>query len=622
MNLQPPNALIMKLTVTTVCLFFTHFISFAQTLPPPFSACPSTGFQVINNPTNFQTVNLATGTTTTVSTFAIYVNAIGYNPNDNRIYGIKQGSPFGVIVIGSDYTYQSVTTSGATLQSSVVGDVNPNGILWCLGSSNVYTVNCNSTDVTNFGKVTTIGAKPSVNITDWSFPATDNTKIYSVTNTGSLIYVKTSDLSVTTVLPAGTIPAESYGATYFDSNGNFYAKGNTSGTIYKFINVTGSSPTVITFSTSSTSGQNDGARCGYAPAPVIADYGDAPDSYGTFSGSGGPVHLLPSPNPTLAPIYFGMGITIDPDGNPAGDANLDTDDGISSFSAIAGGQVPYIIPSYAITVSVKNATASIANVSGWIDWNNNGVFETGEKVSTTISAGYTGNSTLTWNNTTLSGADGIAGTYARFRISTDDVSAPGGSVSNGEVEDYYIPFAAVLPVSVFSFNASAENAMVRIGWATTSEQYNKGFSIERSADGTTFNEIGFVPTKTAGGNSAQILQYGYYDSKPEKGINYYRLGETGIDGKLTYSQIIKVVFTTSGRAVVLYPNPAKNKITITGLKGNEIIQLYSGTGQMLGNEKANGVTKLFDINMLVPGVYRLVITDDSGNRITEKIIKQ
>jgi len=37
-------------------LILCSFISYAQTLPPPFTACPSTGFQVVNNPMNFQTV--------------------------------------------------------------------------------------------------------------------------------------------------------------------------------------------------------------------------------------------------------------------------------------------------------------------------------------------------------------------------------------------------------------------------------------------------------------------------------------------------------------------------------------------------------------------------------------
>lgn len=605
-----------------VVLFVTSisFFSKAQTLPPPFATCPATGFQVINSPSNFQTVNLATGTTATVATFAISVNAIGFNPGDNRLYGIKQGAPLGVVVIGSDYSYQSITTSGAALQGSVVGDISPTGFLWCFGGTSVYTVDCNPSDGVNFGKVTIIGAKPSVSITDWSFPASDNTKIYTVNNMGGLIYISTSDLSVHTVMPNGTVASESYGATYFDSNGNFYAKGNTSGIIYKFLNVTSGSPSVVTFSTSSTSAQNDGARCADALAPVIADFGDAPDGYGTFVSSNGPEHLMSSPNPALALLYLGLAITIDADGDANAGATSDSDDGISVFAPIAGGTTSSI-PSYVVSITVHNSTAAVANLAGWIDWNNNGTFDAGEIATSTVSAGFSGTSTLTWLNVTLSGPPYTAGTYGRFRISTDALASPGGTVSNGEVEDYFMPFLSVLPVQILSFTAVESNASSHLEWITASEQNNKGFAIERSSNGTVFNQIDFVPSQAPTGTSIQRLRYDYYDTRPLQGINYYRLKQIDFDEMAMYSAVAKLVFG-SGSVIVVYPNPSKTKITIEGLKGNENIQLYSNTGQLIKNQKGFGPALILDISKIPMGVYRLSITDAIGNRTTRKIVKE
>ncbi len=612
----------MKFFLTGFSLILFSIVLKAQTLPPAFVTCPSTGFQVVNNPSDFQTVNLATGATTTVATFPIYVNAIGYNPNDNRIYGIRQGTPLALVVIGSDYTYDTIPTSGAALLGSVVGDVSPSGILWCFGGTKIYTVDCNPSDGANFGKVTIIGNKPAVAVLDWSFPANDTTKIYSVASDGSLVYVSTSNLSVHTVMAAATVPAGSYGATYFDNSGNFYAKSNTSGIIYKFINATTSTPTVITFSTSSTSGQNDGARCPNAPAPVIADYGDAPDSYGTYASSGGPFHLLPSPNPDLAQIYLGSAVTIDQDGNPSAAANLDSDDGVSSFSAIYGGTSPSSISSYSVVVKVHNATASAANVGAWIDWNNNGTFDSSERVAARVPANFTGSDTLRWSNITLTGPNGTAGTYARVRISTDTMTSPLGMASNGEVEDYYIAFSSVLPVSISGFSAARVNTAAHLSWVTYLEQNNKGFAIERSSDGTLFHQIDFVASQAAGGTSSYKIQYNYYDTRPVTGINYYRLKQINSTGEVVVSQVAKVIWSNSDNAVTIYPNPAKDRLSIDGLKGNETLLLYNATGQLIKREKAGGVLSVLDISHLTLGVYRLTITDESGKIITKKIVKQ
>jgi|GEM_PF-6555099 len=608
----------MKYLTTAACMILYSLNTTAQTLPPAFTSCPSTGFQVVNNPTNFQTVNLATGTTTTVATFTIYVNAIGFNPNDDRIYGIRQGS-LALVAIGSDYSYDIVPTSGSALQGSVVGDVSPSGYLWCQGSTNIYKVDCNPSDGTNFGKVTLVGPKSSASFTDWSFPTNDTTRIYTVNSSGALIYISTADLSVHTVL-SGAVPAASYGATYFDSDGNFYAKSNTTGVIYKFINATGASPTVVTFSTSSTSGQNDGARCADAQAPVIADYGDAPDSYGTYASSGGPVHLLSSPNPALAQVYLGDSVSIDPDGQPSDSANLDYDDGIASFPPIVGGSLTSTIPSYSVVVKVHNATGSTVHLAGWIDWNNNGTFDNGEELTAVVPASFTGNDTLTWSGVTLTGAMGTRGTYARFRISTDALTSPGGTVSDGEVEDYFIGFDEALPVTLVSFNAVKSGQSVRLSWTTASEQNNKGFGVERSSDGQHFEALDFIASQAPSGTSGQSHTYTYTDVRPASGMNYYRLRQTGIDGQSRYSATVSVRFAGNA-AISVYPNPASNTITLSGLQGNEEIRLYSDAGRLVLRQKAASAVQEVDISNLSRGVYQLVVTDTRGMKTILKVLK-
>ncbi|MFE4105654.1 lamin tail domain-containing protein [Almyronema epifaneia] len=189
-------------------------------------------------------------------------------------------------------------------------------------------------------------------------------------------------------------------------------------------------------------------------APLI-DLGDAPDTYSTDqtvnnSSSGndgvGAGHNFDPIDPRL---YLGSN---PPDGeslrnsptlegtvdDTSGDTP-DDEDGVSSFAPLTTGST-----SYSVTVSLANTTGGDAYLAGWIDFNQNGQFDTAEGVRQQVANGAT-SATLTW--TGLSGLT-AGNTYARFRLTTDTniVSAtaalPTGIATDGEVEDYPIAIAA------------------------------------------------------------------------------------------------------------------------------------------------------------------------------------
>ena len=93
--------------------------------------------------------------------------------------------------------------------------------------------------------------------------------------------------------------------------------------------------------------------------------------------------------------------------------------------------------SYKVKVFVHNPLNENIYVSGWIDFNKNGLFDDNEKTS--ISGILNGPKDLIWTSfpTNLTGGD----TYARFRISTGiEALQPTGVAPDGEVEDYTIHF--------------------------------------------------------------------------------------------------------------------------------------------------------------------------------------
>ncbi len=74
--------------------------------------------------------------------------------------------------------------------------------------------------------------------------------------------------------------------------------------------------------------------------------------------------------------------------------------------------------------------------------------------------------------------------------------------------------ADLLPVELLSFSATEKNGKSELKWTTATEINNRGFAVERSADGKDWKEIGFVSSKNSKGNSNEMLQYTYLDNNP------------------------------------------------------------------------------------------------------------
>jgi len=185
------------------------------------------------------------------------------------------------------------------------------------------------------------------------------------------------------------------------------------------------------------------------------DYGDAPNSYGTLTSSAGPSHGID------ASIFIGTvpdnEITGIPTVNADGDDldNTDDEDGVSSFPALVTSAT-----SYSVNVNVTNNSGSPARLVGWIDFNRNGTFESGEGTQTNVASGTTG-ATVALNWPALSGLVG-GDTYARIRLSSDlglSVFTTGSAMSDGEVEDYPLTIQRVDFDKYVSTNATCTDTL-------------------------------------------------------------------------------------------------------------------------------------------------------------------
>ncbi len=168
-----------------------------------------------------------------------------------------------------------------------------------------------------------------------------------------------------------------------------------------------------------------------------------------------------------------------------------------------------------------------------------------------------------------------------------------------------------LPVQLGSFTVKASNNKVLLDWTTFTELNNKGFAIERSKDGSIFEQIGFVNGK---GNNNTLNQYQYIDNSPLQGINYYRLKQIDLDGATTYSDIKSVVFNNK-LSVTLYPNPVKNILTIddNGEQLTGTMMLYDAYGRVISQSKIEAVRVFkIDVSKLSAGIYHYRLNTING----------
>ncbi|RYY56974.1 MAG: T9SS type A sorting domain-containing protein [Chitinophagaceae bacterium] len=356
------------------------------------------------------------------------------------------------------------------------------------------------------------------------------------------------------------------------------------------------------------------------------DRGDAPASYGNA------LHL------SLAALKFGLnagdgdgtaftGTAANGDDAVVGSTEVDDDDGIASVPAVTNtGAVGQVIPTYSVSATVSNATGVNAGVMAWVDWNGDGTF--GSTEAATAAAVPTGSvnvsRTFTWTNVTLGGSVGRAGTYLRLRTSTDVIAATNaaGFLSNGEAEDYLVPFAITLPVQLRDFNAvRTTDKKVLLEWETDNEENNTGFSVEHSGDGQAWKEIGFIPTAASNGNSQTLLRYRYIHQQPTTGINYYRLKQADRDGRASFSEV-RSVEMEPGTTITVTPNPATDVVTVSGLNQGDIVVLYNLNGQPLINRKAAGTQLRLDIGRFAKGFYTITVNPANSGAPNFRILKK
>ncbi|WP_242620340.1 LruC domain-containing protein [Shewanella maritima] len=399
----------------------------------PFNACPTQAFIVqtpAGNPITYG-VDLSTGSYVVLSD-AMGVNAAingtGFSYSDNYLYGWDYDNQ---TLSRIDNQYQTtplnlVKHGSVGTTNFYVGDVAIDSNTWFgyrknLGLFKVELDNANPV----MELVTNQSSLVNYNITDFAFHPFDG-YLYAVTNgtSGKLLQI---DPNTGEYQNLGTVVTASksftFGAQFFDPDGNLYMSNNRDGNVYK-LNVADANPQAELFSYGPSSTSNDGARCALAEVPVgdSVDFGDAPNSYSTLMSDNGARHGI------IEGLSLGKLNDNESDGYPAplsddSSDGIDDDDGISMPTGFEIGET---------AVLLVDVTGSDGYLNAWIDWGQDGEFDAEDRVVSAKKMAPGQSSVMIDVPNWAKAGD----TWARFRLSSTPDILPTGGVSDGEVEDY------------------------------------------------------------------------------------------------------------------------------------------------------------------------------------------
>lgn len=246
--------------------------------------------------------------------------------------------------------------------------------------------------------------------------------------------------------------------------------------------------------------------------------------------------------------------------------------------------------------------ASIISADGAI------IFNTGDSVI------LSGNSGGVWNNDAATPSITIKTSGDYFVTNTTCCDS---------ITSNHILVSVSLPVELLSFIVKPAGVNVQIDWTTASETNNDYFTVSRSKDGISFEEVLKI---NGAGNSNILLHYSTIDCNPNNGISYYRLKQTDFDGKFIYSNIESVNFEKYSE-VNIYPNPFSTYATIVISDTSEIINynlcIYNNFGAVVINTTVLNQLTTIDTSQLPSGIYFYKVANNvkiihSGILISQK----
>jgi hypothetical protein len=179
------------------------------------------------------------------------------------------------------------------------------------------------------------------------------------------------------------------------------------------------------------------------------------------------------------------------------------------------------------------------------------------------------------------------------------------------VDDVTTSAPVILPLTWASFAVKQQNQSATLSWSTFTEQNTKDFIVQHSMDGISWNTAAIL---AAAGNSSSLRSYTYVHTNTEKGNNYYRIMQTDLDGKTSYSEVRVINLPGDNAAFTIAGNMISNGVLQLQVHQTTVISLYEAGGRLLWVKQFTPGLQSIDVSRNAKGIY-LLKTKEKAQKI-------
>ena len=178
-----------------------------------------------------------------------------------------------------------------------------------------------------------------------------------------------------------------------------------------------------------------------------------------------------------------------------------------------------------------------------------------------------------------------------------------------------------LPLKFLSYELSLRGTKQFIEnlWQTANEINVSHFNVQRSINNKDFTTIGKLSAQNKNYNDYSFIDNLTINEKPE--TLWYRIESIDKDGKKQYSVTKSLNIQHSSFNITIYPNPAKNIVTISSKEPIKEISIINPLGQVLYSKQINN-NQLSNIHLqcFAKGLVIVKIITGNGEIISKKLI--
>jgi len=271
------------------------------------------------------------------------------------------------------------------------------------------------------------------------------------------------------------------------------------------------------------------------------------------------------------------------------------------------------------SVSVNYVVTDNLQANTWYKWQvSTDGGTTFSNINSGAQASYVGNSYTLTNDLGVVNSS-MNGYKYRLAVSTSQAG-----LSNPDCI-YYNDYTLIvtdcgpLPVQLTSFTGRYAAGKAILDWQTSQELNSDRFELFRSTDGQDFEKVTSI--KSAG-NSNTIKNYSYQDNITGNAGNYvyYRLKQIDIDGKATFSSIVKLNLAAK-TSFEVFPNPFTNNFTLSfgaNKTATATIRIQNSAGNLVFSKtinviKGNNSVVMNNLPILGAGVYYVTVFNEEIN---------